>query len=81
MAADRCASLGIVLGEVQLLLHGLDAELEQRLDERYAPFRATDLDPRDTLLVNVLREELAYEGPSVIVARRACLEAVKKRPH
>jgi indolepyruvate ferredoxin oxidoreductase alpha subunit len=31
--------------------------------------------------VNVLREELAYEGPSVIVARRACLEAVKKRPH
>ncbi len=31
--------------------------------------------------VKVLQEELAYDGPSVIVARRACLEAIKKRPH
>lgn len=31
--------------------------------------------------VAVLREELAYNGPSVIIARRACLEAVKKKPH
>ena len=28
--------------------------------------------------VKVLREELAYDGPSVIVARRTCLEAIKK---
>jgi indolepyruvate ferredoxin oxidoreductase alpha subunit len=30
--------------------------------------------------VAVIREELAYEGPSVIVARRACIEALKSRP-
>jgi indolepyruvate ferredoxin oxidoreductase alpha subunit len=29
--------------------------------------------------VAVLREELEYDGPSVIVARRACLEALKRR--
>jgi len=28
--------------------------------------------------VRVLREELAYDGPSVIVARRSCLEAIKR---
>jgi indolepyruvate ferredoxin oxidoreductase, alpha subunit len=28
--------------------------------------------------VRVLREELAFDGPSVIVARRSCLEAIKK---
>ncbi len=30
--------------------------------------------------VAVIREELAYDGPSVIVARRACIEALKRRP-
>lgn len=29
--------------------------------------------------VAVLREELAYDGPSVVVARRPCIEAQKKR--
>jgi indolepyruvate ferredoxin oxidoreductase, alpha subunit len=29
--------------------------------------------------VAVIREELAYDGPSVIVARRACIEALKSR--
>ena len=29
--------------------------------------------------VKVLREELAHQGPSVIIARRSCLEAIKKR--
>ncbi len=29
--------------------------------------------------VQVLREELAYDGPSVIIARRSCLEALKHR--
>ncbi len=28
--------------------------------------------------VEILREELRYEGPSVIIARRSCLEALKK---
>ena len=28
--------------------------------------------------VEIFREELAYEGPSVIVARRTCLEAIKR---
>jgi indolepyruvate ferredoxin oxidoreductase alpha subunit len=28
--------------------------------------------------VEVIREELAYDGPSVIIARRACLEALKR---
>jgi indolepyruvate ferredoxin oxidoreductase alpha subunit len=28
--------------------------------------------------VAVIREELAYDGPSVIIARRSCLEAIKK---
>ena len=29
--------------------------------------------------VQVLREELAFDGPSVIVARRACIEAQKRK--
>ena len=29
--------------------------------------------------VAVLREELAFDGPSVVVARRPCIEAQKKR--
>jgi len=28
--------------------------------------------------VQVIREELSYQGPSVIIARRACLEAIKR---
>ncbi len=31
--------------------------------------------------VRVMREELAFDGPSVIIARRSCLEAIKKSPH
>ena len=29
--------------------------------------------------VAVMKEELAFEGPSVIVARRACIEAQKRK--
>jgi len=29
--------------------------------------------------VQILREELAWEGTSVIIARRTCLEAIKRR--
>jgi indolepyruvate ferredoxin oxidoreductase alpha subunit len=28
--------------------------------------------------VQVIRDELAYDGPSVVVARRSCLEAIKR---
>jgi indolepyruvate ferredoxin oxidoreductase alpha subunit len=28
--------------------------------------------------VDIIREELAYDGPSVIIARRTCLEAIKR---
>ena len=28
--------------------------------------------------VAIIRDELAYDGPSVIIARRSCLEAIKK---
>ncbi len=28
--------------------------------------------------VEIIREELAYDGPSVIIARRTCLEAIKR---
>ena len=28
--------------------------------------------------VGIFREELAYDGPSVIIARRTCLEAIKR---
>ena len=28
--------------------------------------------------VKIMREELAHDGPSVIIARRACIEAIKK---
>ena len=31
--------------------------------------------------VQVFREELAHDGPSVIIARRACLEALKRGAH
>jgi hypothetical protein len=53
-------SLGIALGELQLALSGLDPDLESRLERRYAPFRATHLDPQVTLCVDVLREDDDY---------------------
>ena len=28
--------------------------------------------------VEIMREELAYDGPSVIIARRSCLESIKR---
>ena len=44
-------------------------------------FRIIEPTPRNhEANVEVLREELAYDGPSVIVARRACIEALKVRP-
>jgi len=44
-------------------------------------FRIIEPTPRNhEANVEVIREELAYEGPSVIVARRACIEALKARP-
>jgi len=60
-------SIGIALAEVQLLLAGIDAELEERLDERYAPYRSENLDRRTTLRVSVLREDREYfiEPPPV----------------
>jgi indolepyruvate ferredoxin oxidoreductase alpha subunit len=43
-------------------------------------FRIIEPTPRNhDQNVAVLREELAYDGPSVIVARRACIEALKTR--
>jgi indolepyruvate ferredoxin oxidoreductase alpha subunit len=43
-------------------------------------FRVIEPTPRNhEQNVQVLREELAFEGPSVIVARRACIEALKTR--
>jgi indolepyruvate ferredoxin oxidoreductase alpha subunit len=31
--------------------------------------------------VGIIREELAFDGPSVIIARRSCLEAIKRTAH
>ncbi len=43
-------------------------------------FRIIEPTPRNHAQnVEVMREELAFEGPSVIVARRACIEALKSR--
>jgi len=43
-------------------------------------FRIIEPTPRNhDQNVAVLREELAFDGPSVIVARRACIEALKTR--
>ena len=43
-------------------------------------FRVIEPTPRNhEQNVAVMREELAYQGPSVIVARRACIEALKAR--
>ena len=43
-------------------------------------FRIIEPTPRNhDQNVEVIREELAYDGPSVIVARRACIEALKTR--
>jgi indolepyruvate ferredoxin oxidoreductase alpha subunit len=43
-------------------------------------FRIIEPTPRNhEANVEVMREELAYDGPSVIVARRACIEALKSR--
>ena len=36
-------------------------------------------DPVVSVCVEVMREELAFDGVSVIVARRACIEALKTR--
>jgi len=44
-------------------------------------FRIIEPTPRNhEANIEVIREELAYDGPSVIVARRACIEALKSRP-
>ena len=41
-------------------------------------FRIIEPTPRNhDQNVSVMREELSYDGPSVIVARRACIEAIK----
>ncbi|MEJ2189866.1 MAG: thiamine pyrophosphate-dependent enzyme, partial [Acidobacteriota bacterium] len=43
-------------------------------------FRVIEPTPRDhEANVAIIRQELAYEGPSVIVARRSCIEALKTR--
>lgn len=43
-------------------------------------FRVIEPIPRNHAQnVEVLREELAFEGPSVVVARRACIEAQKRK--
>jgi indolepyruvate ferredoxin oxidoreductase alpha subunit len=43
-------------------------------------FRIIEPTPRNhNQNVEVMREELAFDGPSVIVARRACIEALKTR--
>ncbi len=43
-------------------------------------FRIIEPTPRNhDQNVEVMREELAFDGPSVIVARRACIEALKTR--
>jgi len=43
-------------------------------------FRIIEPTPRNhESNVAIIREELAYEGPSVIVARRSCIEALKTR--
>ena len=48
------------------------------IDEEH--FRIIEPIPRNhEQNVQVLREELAFDGPSVIVARRACIEAQKRK--
>jgi indolepyruvate ferredoxin oxidoreductase alpha subunit len=43
-------------------------------------FRVIEPIPRNHAQnVEVLREELAFEGPSVVIARRACIEAQKRK--
>jgi indolepyruvate ferredoxin oxidoreductase alpha subunit len=43
-------------------------------------FRIIEPSPRNhDENVAVIREELAFDGPSVIVARRACIEAIKRK--
>jgi len=44
-------------------------------------FRIIEPTPRNhDANVEVIRDELSHDGPSVIVARRACIEAIKIRP-
>jgi hypothetical protein len=50
----------IVLGDLELLFCGLDAELQERLEQRYAPFRGAQLEPGVTLKIEVFREERGY---------------------
>ncbi|MEJ2581337.1 MAG: indolepyruvate ferredoxin oxidoreductase, partial [Acidobacteriota bacterium] len=43
-------------------------------------FRIIEPTPRNhDQNVQVMREELAFDGPSVIVARRACIESLKRK--
>jgi indolepyruvate ferredoxin oxidoreductase alpha subunit len=66
---QRSMSTGETLDQV-ILGTGIDEE----------HFRIIEPTPKNhEQNVAVLREELAYDGPSVIVARRACIEALKRR--
>ncbi len=47
---------------------------------RALPHHRTDALAITLANIEVMREELAYDGPSVIVARRACIEALKVAP-
>ncbi len=66
--AQRSMSTGATLDEV-ILGAGVEPE-HLRIIEPIPKNHAAN--------VKVFRQELAYDGPSVIVARRACLEALKR---
>ena len=67
---QRSMSTGSTLDQI-ILGTGIDEE----------HFRIIEPTPRNHEgNVGVMREELDYDGPSVIVARRACIEAIKSRP-
>jgi indolepyruvate ferredoxin oxidoreductase alpha subunit len=66
---QRSMSTGETLDQV-ILGTGIDEE----------HFRIIEPTPKNhEQNVAIIREELAYDGPSVIVARRACIEALKSR--
>jgi indolepyruvate ferredoxin oxidoreductase alpha subunit len=66
--AQRSMSTGASLDEI-VLGSGIEPE-HMRIIEPTPKNHAAN--------VEVIREELSYDGPSVIIARRACLEAIKR---
>ena len=77
MSGDRSTSLARRLGLWSTTLSGVGIILGAGIEKEHMRIISPTPKNHDSN-VEILREELAHDGPSVIVARRTCLEAIKR---